>query len=394
MSLDFQQVRQQITAMGEGASRRATELHDKRKAAKSILENFAVELEALRSKVDTALISNPNLRCAIPKEEALTHRGAVPTMPESGTLLAADGSQINPDRHASVDYCLVNTGAIQMQYGATAPPATVVKTQLILDDQMYTSTGRITERMVALLRDLSERTLLADLVQQLDPPIITLTDGPLELWVGRDADIEAREFNQRFDEYLIALRKLHQSGVSTAGYIDRPRGDLLVRLLEIAQLPIDKLDRAGRDHRPFLGVTDVDLFIDVLAPGERSPVFGIQARNADKYAAELALHFFYLNVGRDLDHPYPVRVEIPAWVADNEPMLNDLHAVLVWQCQILGARPYPYLLHRSHEVSVVTQDEKMQIENMIALEMHNRGFPMGDKSHKQAAKDLPGRTRM
>ena len=134
-------------------------------------------------------------------------------------------------------------------------------------------------------------------------------------------------------------------------------------------------------------IADADLFLDLLPPGERSAIFGIQSRNAGKYTAELALHFFYLNVGRDADHPYPVRVEIPAWVAEHDQMLDDLHAVLVQQCQILGNRTYPYLLHRSHEVAVVTQDEKRQLENMIALEIQNRLGKLGDVSQKQGSKD-------
>ena len=108
---------------------------------------------------------------------------------------------------------------------------------------------------------------------------------------------------------------------------------------------------------------------------------------AGKYADELVLHFFYLNVGRDDGHPYLVRVEIPAWVVENTPMLDNIHAVLAHQCQILGNRAYPYLLHRSHEVAVVTQDEKRQLENMISLELRNRGVSVGDISQKQGSKD-------
>ncbi|MFN2233079.1 MAG: hypothetical protein ACK2U1_02540, partial [Anaerolineales bacterium] len=92
-------------------------------------------------------------------------------------------------------------------------------------------------------------------------------------------------------------------------------------------------------------------------------------------------------------HPYLVRVEIPAWVAADEHMLNDIQAVLVHQCQILGGRTYPYLLHRSHEVAVVTRDEKQQLDNMISLEIQNRLGKLGLSSEKQATKDLPGRTR-
>lgn len=394
MSLNFQQVRQQVNAMGESAPQRIRILREKRAEAMEALRDFASDLTTLREKVGAAVSYNTNLRCAVPAVESLDYRGTNPAMPETMTLLAADGSQINPDRHASVNYCLVNVGAIQMVHGMPNPPVMKVQSKLIFDEQMYTAAGRITERMVALMRDLGERVLLADMAKDLDPPTITLTDGPLELWVGRDGDSDARAFEDRFKDYLGALWRLHQCGASTAGYIDQPQGDLFIRLLEIAKLPHDKIDQAGWDYRPFLGVTDADLFEYILEPGERSAVFGIQSRNADKYPYELALHFFYLNVGRDADHAYPVRVEIPAWVARNVEMINNLHAVLIQQCRILGTRTYPYIIHRSHEVAVVTLDEKRQVERMIALEMYNRGLRTGESSHKQAAKDLPSRRRM
>jgi hypothetical protein len=63
------------------------------------------------------------------------------------------------------------------------------------------------------------------------------------------------------------------------------------------------------------GVTDLWLFQQLLQPGERSAVFGLQSSSRAHYKGGLALHFFYLNTSRD-DHPNLVRVEIPAWVAD------------------------------------------------------------------------------
>jgi hypothetical protein len=387
MALDFQQVREQVIQMGEQAPSRAERFRALREQALETLAENAQKNQYLREKVQTALSFNANLRCALPKDENLNQVFELPVIPEEIAIFAADGSQINPDRHASVDYCLVNVGAIQMRYGFAASPVTTVRSRLYYDDQMYTAGGRVTERLVALRRDLRERQLLAELAEGQPLPIITLTDGPLELWVGRETEPEAKEYEKRFKDYLKALRQLHEMGASAAGYIDRPRGDLLVRLLELALLPLAEIEKAGREYRPLRGITDAELFRDLLQPGARSAVFGIQSRTAGKYAAELALHFFYLNVGRDEEHPYLVRVEVPAWVVENTQMLDDIHAVLVHQCQVLGNRTYPYLLHRSHEVAVVTQDEKQQLENMIALEIQKRLGTLGEVSQKQGSKD-------
>ena len=112
---------------------------------------------------------------------------------------------------------------------------------------------------------------------------------------------------------------------------------------------------------PLRGVIDRQLFRDLLGPGERSAVFAIQSRSGQHYLGDLALHFFYLNVGRP-GKPWLARVEIPAWVAKDNEQLDNLQAVLMQQCQILGSRPFPYLIHRAHEVAVVSLDEKEQVE--------------------------------
>ena len=74
-------------------------------------------------------------------------------------------------------------------------------------------------------------------------------------------------------------------------------------------------------------------------------------------------------------------------------MLDNLHAVLVEQCRIMGQWSYPYLLHRAHETAVVSFQEKEQVTLMITQEPRRRGVEVGELSDKQAAKDLQGRTR-
>jgi hypothetical protein len=186
------------------------------------------------------------------------------------------------------------------------------------------------------------------------------------------------------EDYRAALYQLRDLGVTTAGYVDKPGADLVVRLLEIARTPENELEDV-RSQRPLRGVTDINLYENRLQAGERSAMFAIQSRSVADYPGDLALHFFYLNVGMQVD-PWLARVEVPAWVANDRSKLDDLHAVLVAQCRIMGGRPYPYLLHRAHETAVVSLDEKEQLTRMILLELQRRGVATGHESYKQALK--------
>jgi hypothetical protein len=60
---------------------------------------------------------------------------------------------------------------------------------------------------------------------------------------------------------------------------------------------------------------------------------------------------------------------------------------------MMGARPYPYILHRAHEIAVVKLEEKKQVEQMLEIELRRTGGEVETESNKQSAKDLPGRTR-
>jgi len=391
MALDFQQVRKQVKALGENARQREQELKGLRQLACQLLSSNAQEIEYLRQKVEQARAYDPGLRCALPIHESLDAAFRLPALPDQATIVAVDGSQIYPDRHAEVHYGMVNVGAIQMRRGMVESPQTTIQCQLIYGDELYTQVGMITEELLNLKRDLNERAMLVNLAAKAPPPVITFTDGPLELWGAKDGGGEgASEYKESLDLYLHALEQLHGLNVTTAGYVDKPGADLVVRLLELASLDPDKLKEIKKNH-PLRGVTELDLYGDLLEMGERSAVFAMQSQSAKSYKGELALRFFYLNVGRP-EHPWLARVEIPAWVAEQPEMLDSLHATLFNQCRIMGSRPYPYLLHRAHETARVTMEEKEQVTQMIILELHGRGVFVGEKSPKQSSKELSGRT--
>lgn len=394
MSLDFQQVRQQVKALGEGAQARFEERLRLYIQARQELERRANDFDFLRRRVQ--FISSqvdPNLRCALPAfvdPEPLNACFSLPPMPSEATLLAADGSQITPDRHGQVNFCLINIGVIRMQIGSPTSPLITTRSELIGGDALYSPGGIISEQQLALRRDLMERIILVELARSAASPVITLTDGPIELWGTKDGP-EGGEYQRSLESYLSALEELRGLDAATAGYVDKPSANLVVRLLETAVLDESDL-HAIRSHFPLRGVTDRDIFNEMLAPGERSAVFAIQSRGQLQYPDEQRVHFFYLNVGRTA-HPWPVRVEIPAWVASNSVMLNSLQAALISQCRILGLQPFPYILHRAHEAAVVTFEERDQVMQMIVSEMRYRGVTVDEISHKQFAKNQSGRTR-
>lgn len=387
--LDFQQVRAQVQELGKNAPLREERLRTLRQQANALLDEHAAALDVLRAKVRQAARLVPGLRCARPEGEMLNASFPVPPVDaRSVPVIAADGSQINPDRHAPVAYYLVNVGAICLFPEAGAAPREWVRSRLHYGDDLYPGGNLISEGAVALQRDLAERKALLELVEAAPQEgIVTLTDGPLELWgaKGRD-EASGGNFRQALDDYLHSLRHLHALGASTAGYVDKPRADLVVRLLEVALAPEENL-RAALKERAFPGVTDWALFAHRLQPGERSAVFGLQSQSEQDYTGPLGLHFFYLNVGRK-GKPWLARVEIPRWVADDALHLARLHAVLVHQAHMLGERAYPYLLHRAHEVAVVRREEQEQLTTMILLELRRQGVEVEGKSHKQGVKDL------
>jgi hypothetical protein len=394
MALDFQQVYAKIKEIGASVQQRKKTLDERRAKARVLLNVYADALDVLREKLETVKAADPAIRCALPLKEALDSHLPPPELPLNATLIAADGSQINPDRHGQIHYGLVNVGAIVLQLNSGETTQIFTDSQLLFDEELFTASGNpVTEAMVALQRDLKERTKLDELAQDYPPPVITFTDGPIELWGFRDGE-DATTYQESLKEYLAVLKHLQARGVTTAGYVDKPSADLVVRLLELVEAPQEELRRL-REYHPMRGVSDRWLFGEknnpLLKPGERSAVFGIQSTLEKYYKDGLSLCFFYLNAGTE-GRPWPVRVEIPGWVADNAEKLGMLHAVLVAQCRMMGAKPYPYLLHRAHETAVVSNEEREQVEQMLMRELREQGGETDEGSYKQSAKDLPGKS--
>ena len=393
MPIDYQQIYTRIKEIGQGAKERKKKKEEARAQARNLLSLYSTQLDSLRAKVDSAKQADSNIRCAVPLDENLASSYGINESAIQATLIAADGSQINPDRHASVQFGLINVGAITMKLNSGETPEIFTNTELMYGDDLLPNGIPMSEGLVALKRDFSERSTLDALSKNIKGDVVTFTDGPIELWSAKGED--ATSYNEYIQKYLGVLSRLQTRGIITAGYVDKPSADLVVRLLEIMLADNEQIQKL-REFHPLRSVSDRWLFGEkenpLLKAGHRSAIFKIQSSSEKNYTGVLELHFFYLNVGTDAK-PYPVRVEVPKWVVDDKAKLNLLHAVLVEQCKMMGSRPYPYLLHRAHETAVVKQEEKVQIEQMLQQELRKNNEETDDGSNKQSAKNLQGRTK-
>ena len=388
MPVNYQDLYTRIKAIGAGTQKRKEEKEKAQTQARELFTYFNSKLDELRSKVDSAKAVDANIRCAYPLDEDIASSHPPPDSVPESTLIAADGSQIVPNRHDALQYYVINVGAIAMQVGSGSTPQVFTDTKLYMLEEFDDT--HFSDSQVALQRDVAERSKLLEISKNYSGKIIALTEGQLELWGSVDIE-NARDFEKNLQDYLNALREMEKRQIVTSGYVDKPGANWVIRMLEIAMIPQDELPNLKRYH-PFLGVTDLWLFSRILGKHERSAIFKLQAKSAEKYTESISIHFFYINVG-DERNPKIARVDVPLWVVDNREALNNLHGALVEQARIMGNEPFPYLLHRAHEIAVVTHKDKEEIDQMLAIEIRNNGGEVGEKSGKQSAKDLPGKSR-
>lgn len=399
MGIDYQAVFRKIQQQAPRMVERDNKLNLTRKEVSNSLDRLSFDAKDLAERIDKAKSNEKNLRCAQPTSEPFDLKVPAPNSDWKGSLIAADGSQIFPDKHQPELFGLINIGAIIIRRESGEAPELKYQTELLFGDELLKPEGYlITESSIELIRDLRERALLFEWSRkEIESGRQTLAwvDGPIELWGRSDGDQRA-EFQSALSKYLGVLSQMAESGIIFAGYVDKPTANPITRMIEVAMAEEDQLQNI-RSYYPLSGITDGWLFSSLenlrLPPGHRSAVFRLRSRSDEDYSGQFELHFFYLNVSFEKTHPQIARIEIPGWVAKNDNYLKILHGQLLEQCQVLGVKPYPYLLHRAHETAVVTIEDKAQVTSLIQQVMGINGMKLGVASNKQAAKDLKGRTK-
>ncbi len=387
MPVNLVDIQKKLKAFSIQAKQRKTVLSQHQQEITALVSKYANRLDELNGLISQRLASDARLRCAQPAGEPLNMVVPKPPLPEMLTVLAADGSQINPSRHHQVEFCVINVGLVIIKHGSGETPQVITHSLLLDYDSVFLpGGGMITEGMVALQRDLLEREALAGYSDDLIMPAISMTDGPLELYHEPG---ETGAFTRALDKYMFVLEDMKTRNLITLGYVDKPGSDLIVRLLELTQQGISEPIQSNRQQRLYAGITDRHLLDNLLSePGDRSAIFKIVSPTARRFPDDLAPHFFFLNVGLP-GTPHLARVEIPAWVADTSQNIDHIQAALLKQAHILGTKPYPYALHRAHEAALVSISEHQHVEDMITAVFSEHGVTTEPGSNKQFLKDIP-----
>jgi hypothetical protein len=399
MTLEFEKLTDDLRQMAQQAARRQQQRAEQVVDILQALRQYATDWEA----IDQALAQGrqkgdeKHYRSARPlsQDTPLNAQIDPPLLPTQATIIATDGSQIVPDRHAAFLYYLINIGVFVYNHGqANTPQPFTVPDIHYLEEGQFEEEFMIGSGQVSIKRDLAEIGTLAKTTwlekETVEFPLLSILDQRLLYWPIGSTGAAAQATVEKWCEKMTDIRRC---GALLAGYIDRPGKSSVVTLLQSLTAGPDfnwkTLGKAGSNQ----GITDTYLFSRLLTPGQRSCLFLDVSPANDRFATidpHNQVCFFYLNpgsVGQAI-----ARIDIPLWVAEQPDAVDQVHALIYDQCQILG--DYPYVLARADEMAVVGKRDQAELDAMIELHMQRQGLE-GDITAKQGSKNLArgGRTR-
>ena len=387
--LDLVAVAAQVRRMGAGMASLAQETAPRLAQALAAWELAASMGPALRDRVAAAktswLVAEP-----------LEPLGAYTVVPASAyRVLAADGSQIMPDRHEHLSCFLVNTGLVDIDYTTGRASLSSRPEVAWAPDDVYPLVGGIRQeadpRVVGARRFAAECDALREAIGDASvrptlalgapsaTPCVALVDGTLLLWWLEPDPDRLRSLapydvkTETFETFKRFVARAQATGTLVGGYLSSPRSNDVVSMLKVVlctEDPVDcdrcpydsgakrwhaQLEIAGASLLPVPGkpceeahpVTDASLHWSLLGEGQRSARFRSSARVAQAYDAPI--DFIYLNVGAEI-----ARLEFPAWTTPAD--LEQLCGAVIDQCE--KGMGYPVALSEAHEQAVVKASDR------------------------------------
>ncbi|HEY9722958.1 MAG TPA: DNA double-strand break repair nuclease NurA [Oscillatoriaceae cyanobacterium] len=386
--LDIRALNQQIHAMTADLFQQADASSERLEAALALLRRGAAENSPLLERLEAfAALREPPWMVAQPAEALETTR-ALPALAAPYSVVATDGSQIAPSHHEIALCYLLNVGRILYTYGTGERPLQDSFPQLFhREADMRPSVGRrrvsINEELIAAFRNLHEAKSLVGLAEmacERGHPAIAMQDGTLIQWMLEDKPEDFQD--ELLEGHLEALNRLRDLRVPVVGYLSSSRATDVVNLLRLVACPKARLEceRCAWNEPPCEGhvpLSDRRMWARRLAVGERSPIFYSTAKILAKYGAH-RVAFFYLHVGAEV-----ARLEVPLWVAEDDALLDRVHAYAYDQAQ--KGMGYPISLQEAHNQAVVSREDRQRFFSLLSQRMQQAGMTVA-VSNKQLKK--------
>ena len=366
--------------------------------------------------------------------ESLRFKQAIALSPHQHTVCATDGSQLAPSHH-EIAYCyLINIGRVAIHYGQsqhrqypTSPTSSSTHRHPLLDSQpqmVYRNEdlyrpqqwGIRLDEWMSYRRTVAEATTLSQLAiaqsqsaslppparsdstppsQFSDPPAyshglpsslptLAMLDGSLIHWGMDSLPQEARD--RLLPPLLKAWDQLQQHQIPLVGYISSSRSRAALNFLRFEACPHTEPDcmthcPGANDRAPcaqFSSLRDTHIWTLILNPGERGPLWKSQTKILDHYG-DHTIYFCHLHVGAEV-----ARVEMPAWVAEDQRLLDT--ALTVTLAQVQKGYGYPVALAEAHNQAVVRGGDRTRFFTLLERQLVRAGVKNIRTSYKEARK--------
>jgi len=392
VSLDLTKVAGQVFAMIAGLRDSRAAQEKRLRFALDTIGDEAIDLDDLKSKIKSAKTT----WLVADIVEGLNKRHPLPPSPNDFTVLAADGSHIDVDRHQSTRCYLINTGSVALSYGSHPEAHLASIPRLYSEDKDLAISppggGReqpVEGTILGVKRSIEECQCLTGLAAEMPPgsAALALLDGTLILW-GLEAYpdfVTETLLHDGLLKCLDAMKKLNKDHrLALASYISFPRSTDVLNVLRVVVCPDDVPDcdkrcppGRERDCEGLAGVRDRDIFINLLAEGERSALFISPSKIVKEHYGGHRVYFYYLCEGEEI-----ARIEIPQWVAENAELLNLTHSLVYDQCK--RGHGYPVALSEAHEQAVVTGADRENFRELVETTLVEEHLPSPSSGKSQS----------
>jgi len=392
VSLDLTKVAGQVFAMIAGLRDSRAAQEKRLRFALDTIGDEAIDLDDLKRKIKSAKTT----WLVADIVEGLNKHYPLPPTPADFTVLAADGSHIDVDRHQSTRCYLINTGSVALTYGARPEARLASAPRLYSEDKDLAISppggGReqpVEGTILGVKRSIEECRCLAGLAKEMPTgsAALALLDGTLILW-GLEAYpdfVTEALLHDGLLKCLDAMKSLNKDRrLALASYISFPRSTDVLNVLRVVVCPddvpdCDKRCPPGKDRNcdGLAGVRDRDLFSSLLAEGERSALFISPSKIVAEHYGGHRVYFFYLRAEEEI-----ARIEIPQWVAENAELLNLTHSLVYDQCK--RGHGYPVALSEAHEQAVVTGADRENFRELVESALIEEHLPAPSSGKSQS----------